>query len=135
MKIVYGPKGTGKTKIVIDEANGIIDSAKGNVVFITDTNRYMYDLKYQIRFIDLTNFGINNESSFEGFVKGIVAANHDNEFVYIDGISRIIGKPLSELEELFNAIEKLEKDFDVSFIFTCSCDKNELPEFIKKYVD
>ena len=135
MKIVYGPKGTGKTKIVIDEANGIIDSAKGNVVFITDTNRYMYDLKYQIRFIDLSNFGISNVDSFEGFVKGIVAANHDNEFVYIDGISRITGKPLSELDQLFTAVEKLEKDFDVSFIFTCSCDKDELPEFIKKYAD
>ena len=49
MKIVYGPKGTGKTKVVIADANALVESAKGHVVFITDTNRYMYDLKYQIR--------------------------------------------------------------------------------------
>ena len=58
MKIVYGPKGTGKTKIVIADANAQVDSAKGHVVFITDTNRYMYDLKYQIRFIDVKGYEI-----------------------------------------------------------------------------
>ena len=135
MKIVYGPKGTGKTKIVIDEANGIIDSAKGHVVFITDTNRYMYDLKSQIRFIDLGKYGINCESCFAGFIKGVVAANFDNEFIYVDGIARITGKSLSELGNLFSAVEALEKEFSVSFIFTCSCSKEELPDFLKKYVD
>ena len=101
MKIVYGPKGTGKTKIVIDEANGIIDSAKGHVVFITDTKRYTYDLKYQIRFLDVTEFDIGSEETFEGFIKGIVAANSDNEFIYIDGIARITKTPLSGLEKFF----------------------------------
>ena len=29
MKIVYGPKGTGKTKIVIDQANATVDHRNG----------------------------------------------------------------------------------------------------------
>ena len=29
MKIVYGPKGTGKTKVVIADANALVESAKG----------------------------------------------------------------------------------------------------------
>ena len=124
MKIVYGPKGTGKTKIVIDQANATVDSAKGHVVFITDTNRYMYDLKYQIRFIDTKVYGV---------IKGIVAANSDNEYIYIDGIARIANKPLSELGKFFELIENLEKQFNVSFVFTCSAAKEELPEFLKKY--
>lgn len=135
MKIVYGPKGTGKTKIVIDEANSVIESAKGHVVFITDTNRYMYDLKYQIRFINLTAFEILTEEALVGFIKGIVAANSDNEFIYIDGIARITKKELKELEAFFALIEKLEKEFSVSFVFTCSAAKEDLPEFLKKYVD
>ena len=40
MKIIYGSKGTGKTKIVIDEANALVEKAKGHIVFITDTKRY-----------------------------------------------------------------------------------------------
>ena len=135
MKIVYGPKGTGKTKIVIDEANGIIDSAKGHVVFITDTKRYTYDLKYQIRFLDVTGFDVEGADRVRGFIKGIVAANGDNEYVFIDGIARIAGVCLCELEGIFASMEKLEKDYGVKFIVTCSASKEELPEFVLKYVD
>ena len=133
MKIVYGPKGTVKTKIVIDQANATVDSEKGHVVFITDTNRYMYDLKYQIRFIDTKVYGVKCENELTGFIKGIVAANSDNEYIYIDGIARIANKPLSELGKFFELIENLEKQFNVSFVFTCSAAKEELPEFLKKY--
>ena len=50
MKIIYGPKGTGKTKTIIECANKALDQAKGHVVFITDTTRYTYDLSNQIRY-------------------------------------------------------------------------------------
>ena len=36
MKIIYGPKGTGKTKAIIESANSAIDIAKGHVIFIRD---------------------------------------------------------------------------------------------------
>ncbi len=135
MKIFYGPKGTGKTKAIIDSANAAIDTAKGHIVFVTDTNRYTHDIKYQIRLLDVKRFGISGSDSFNGFVKGLVAANSDNEFIYIDGIARIANKPLSELENLFADMEALEKDFGVKFILTCSASKEELPEILIKYVD
>lgn len=135
MKIIYGPKGTGKTKTIIDLANGILDEAKGHVIFITDTNRYTYDLKYQIRFLDVTQFAIQGMDGFRGFIKGIVAASGDNEYIFVDGIARITGKPLSELGNIFAAMEKLEKDFDVKFVLTCSAAKEDLPDFILKYAD
>ena len=50
--LIYGAKGSGKTKRIIDMANASIDTTTGDIVFITDTNRYMYDIKYQIRFIN-----------------------------------------------------------------------------------
>ena len=52
IKIIYGPKGTGKTKIMIDEANAAVASAKGHMIFVTNTKRYMYDLHRDIRVID-----------------------------------------------------------------------------------
>ncbi|MBR5192104.1 MAG: ATP-binding protein [Clostridia bacterium] len=135
MKIFYGPKGTGKTKAIIESANNTLESAKGHVIFITDTNRYMYDLKYQIRFLDVTQFAIKGKDGLRGFLKGIVAANGDNEYIYIDGIARITGTNLNELEDVFNAMEKLEKDFAVKFVVTCSSSKEDLPEFVLKHVD
>ena len=52
MQIIYGPKGTGKTKAIIDKANLALDEAKGNVLFLTDTKRYTINLNHNIKFID-----------------------------------------------------------------------------------
>lgn len=135
MKIIYGPKGTGKTKAIIDNANGALDGAKGHVIFITDTNRYAYDLKYQIRFLNVTAFELQNEDALRGFIKGIVAANGDNEYIFVDGLARIAGKPVAELDSIFAAMEKLEKDYEVKFVLTVSAAKEDLPEFVLKHVN
>ena len=39
IKIIYGEKGTGKTKQLINAANDNAQNAKGLSVFITDTHR------------------------------------------------------------------------------------------------
>ncbi len=135
MRIIYGPKGTGKTKMIIDGANKALEEAKGHVIFITDTKRYTYDLKYQIRFLDVTDFDVEGANRFRGFIKGIVAANGDNEYIFIDGIARIAKEELSQLGDIFAAMEKLEKDYGVKFVITCSADKENLPDFVLKYVD
>ena len=135
MKIIYGPKGTGKTKAIIDEATKMLETAKGHVVFITNTNRYNFDLNYQIRFINTEDFDIQGMDGFRGFIKGIVAANGDNEYIYIDGIARITDKPLSELQNIFEAIETLEKEKGVKFVLTVSAAKEDLPDFVLKYVE
>ena len=134
MKIIYGPKGTGKTKAIIDMANKSLDEAKGHVIFITDTNRYTRELKLAIRFLDVTRFDIQGEDGFRGFVKGIVAANGDNEIILIDGIARITNKDLKDLSSIFAAMETLEKEYNVKFVLTCSSSKEDLPEFVLKHV-
>lgn len=135
MKIFYGPKGSGKTKAIIDCANEVKNTAKGHVVFITDTDRYAFDLKQPIRFLNSSEFAINTQEELRGFINGIVAANGDNEYVFVDGIARICDKPLSELNSIFTAMANLEKTFDVKFVLTCSAIKEELPDFILKYID
>jgi hypothetical protein len=135
MKIIYGPKGSGKTKTIIDLANASLETAKGHVIYITDTSRYSMDIKQPIRFLDVSGFSIQGEDGFRGFIKGIVAANGDNEYIYIDGIARIAGKGLAEISSIFEAIEMLEKDFGVNFVLTVSSAKEDLPEFVAKYVE
>ncbi|MFQ9737115.1 MAG: hypothetical protein ACLR06_04950 [Christensenellaceae bacterium] len=58
IKVIYGAKGTGKTKQMIDAANAAVATAKGHLIFITDTKRGMYDLAREIRFIDVTDFDV-----------------------------------------------------------------------------
>ena len=134
MKIIYGPKGTGKTKTIIESANQTLNTAKGHVLFVTDTARYTYDLNNQIRYLDVTGFDVIGEDGLRGFIKGLVAANGDNEYIYVDGIARIAGKDLADLKNIFDALEKLEKDFGVKFVLTCSAAKEDLPDFVIKHV-
>lgn len=134
VKIIYGAKGTGKTKIAIDMANTEAKETKGLVVFVTDTNRGMFDLNYQVRLINTTEYNVMGMEGLRGFVKGIVAANTDNQHIYIDGIARITDKSLAELEDLFVAIEKLGEDHNVEFVITCSAAKEDLPEYLTKYI-
>ena len=135
IKVIYGAKGTGKTKMMIDAANAAVEQAKGHLIFITDSKRGMYDLEREVRFIDVSEYDIAGEAALCGFIKGVIAGNNDNEYVYIDGIARITGAELVELEQIFSDMEKLEKDYGVKFVVTCSAAKEDLPEFVLKYVD
>ncbi|MBO5328879.1 MAG: hypothetical protein J6B04_06875 [Clostridia bacterium] len=133
IKIICGPKGSGKTKQLIQAANVNAAAAKGLSVFITDTKRYMYDINREVRFIDVSDYAVAGEEAMCGFVAGVVSGNHDNEYIYIDGIARIAGKPVAELAKTFYMLEKLSNDSGLVITVTCSAAKEELPDFVAKY--
>lgn len=134
LEIICGAKGSGKTKAIIQAANTNAVSAKGLSVFITDTKRYMYDLDREVRFIDVSDYMVAGEDALCGFIKGVIAGNHDNEYVYIDGIARIAGKELADMAGTFYMLEKISNESGLVVTITCSCDKSELPDFIAKHV-
>ncbi len=134
IKVIYGAKGTGKTKMMIDAANAAVGEAKGHMIFITDTKRYMYDLEREIRFIDVSEYDVAGEAALCGFIKGVIAGNHDNEYVYIDGIVRIAGKPVQEMAAFFYMLEKVAKEGNLVITVSVSAAKEELPDFVTKYL-
>ena len=135
IKVIYGAKGTGKTKMMIDAANAQVENAKGHMIFITDSKRGMYDLEREVRFIDTSEYDIAGEAALCGFVKGVIAGNHDNEYVYIDGVVRIAGKPVQELGAFFYMLDKVAKNDNLVITVSVSATKEELPDFVAKYLD
>ena len=71
VQLVYGTKGSGKTKRLIAMANEEVSSAAGTVVFIDDDNRYMYDVKHEIRFVNVKEYAIDNADKLYGFICGM----------------------------------------------------------------
>lgn len=134
IQLIVGTKGTGKTKRIIDAANLAVQSAKGHLIFITDTTRYMYDIDRNVRFIDCSEFQIAGEDALCGFIKGVIAGNNDNEYIFIDGVARIAGKPLEQMAGFFYMLEKVSAKSDLKVTMTLSSDPEELPEFVKKYL-
>lgn len=134
IKIIAGPKGSGKTKRIIAAANDSIEVAKGHLIFMTDTKRYMYDLKRQIRFIDVSDYSIAGEDALCGFIKGAIAGSYDNEYVFLDGIARITGKAIKDMAQIFYMLDKISQQRGLKIYITCSCAEEELPDFAKKYL-
>ncbi len=134
ISIICGPKGSGKTKRIIEAANSAVETAKGHLVFITDTKRYMYDLKRDIRFIDVSDYSVAGVDALSGFIRGVIAGSYDNEYIFLDGVARVAGKELSDMASFFFLLEKIAELRDVKLYITCSCAEEELPDFIKKYL-
>ena len=134
IKLVYGPKGAGKTKQLIEAANKDVADAKGLSVFITDNKRCMYDVDRAVRFIDVTDWNVAGEEALCGFVKGVAACNSDHEYIYIDGVSRMTGKGVNELAGIFYMLDKISSENNITITLTCSCDGADLPDFVKKYL-
>lgn len=131
VKLIYGPKGTGKTKLIIDEANTAAEKAKGNVIFISKSKTYSVNINFDVKCVYTDEYAINSVDSFRGFINGVAAANYDIEYIFIDGVARITNAEIDQLEEFFNAAAKLT---DINFVVTVSAEKEQLPEFLRKFV-
>jgi len=77
IKVVYGPKGFGKTKIIKDDINAAAKSAKGNVVFITDKKIYTVDIDLNVKCVYAEEYDVASVVGFTGFVQGLLAGNND----------------------------------------------------------
>jgi hypothetical protein len=107
IEIICGEKGTGKTKRIISLANDVSDKAKGSMVFIDDDNSYMYDLGYSIRFINVTDYALNDPDMFLGFLCGLCASDFDLEYVFVDRFENVIKAELDALKSFFQQLEAL----------------------------
>ena len=133
IKFICGEKGTGKTKIILDSVNESAKTAKGNVVFITEKKGYSVNIDFNVRCIYTEDFCVKGESGFIGFIDGLMAGNADIEYIYVDGILRITGCTVDELDSFFAEIKQLEKQYGVKFILTVSCARESIPEKYQEY--
>lgn len=136
IKIVYGPKGFGKTKIMLDEVNKASSEARGNVVFISDKRFNTVNINFNVRCCYTEDYDIDTAQSFKGFINGLLAGNSDIEYVFIDGLKRIVGDGLRGGKALFKSIRQLKKSYpNLKFVISVSSTKEALPSYIAKYVD
>ena len=134
IQVIAGKKGSGKTKKILDLANKAAQESRHDVVFIDDDNRYMFDLRHEVRFINASEYGLSSDQMFMGMLCGIVASNFDLRLICIDAFKNRIKHELDTTEWFFESLEALGAKHDVNFAISISADEDELPDFIKKYV-
>jgi len=134
IRIIFGHKGSGKTKRLLDYTNDAQKEARGNIVFIDDDKRYMYDVKHEVRFVDVTEYGIDSEDKLYGFISGMLAQNFDIAAIYLDAFLHIIKKKPEEIENTVKDLEKIAKMNDCKLVLNVSGDPDKIPEFLKPYI-
>ena len=130
--LIYGAKGSGKTKRIIDAANDSVKDNKGNVIYISDRAEYSGILNIDIRFINSVEYSIQDRAACLGFIKGILASDNDITNVFIDGLARMAASEIGDMAAFYADLEKLAVKDKVSFTVTVST--AVLPDFLKKYV-
>lgn len=133
IRILIGPKGTGKTKTFINMVNEAIATEKGNVVCITKGSRHTFDISSEVRLVDTDEFSVKNIDAFYGLVGGMISQNFDITHVFIDSITKLIECDLNGIDGLIADLEVLSEKFNVDFTIAISSDATELPTNISKY--
>lgn len=135
IQLIFGEKGSGKTKKILELANRAAETAKGSIVFVDIDDDYMYDLNLSIRFINATEYALSGPKMFYGFLCGIAASDHDLEYLVIDSFMKIVRHDLDTLKDLFRQMKRFSDNHNVHLVLSLSCMPEQLPEFLKPYLE
>ena len=133
IQVIHGLKGSGKTKRIIDLANESIKQQKGDVVFVDDDNRYMFDLRHEIRFVNAGEYNMASPEMLYGFLCGMLAQNFDVTMVFIDAFLKLVRVKPEDTEWFFKSLESLSAKRNINFVLSISMDDGAAPDFIRKY--
>lgn len=133
IQVIFGKKGSGKTKRILDMANESVKEAKGNVLFVDDDKSYTLSLKPQVRFIDASEYAVKGVEPFYGFLAGILAGNYDISVIYVDAFLKLVKAEAGELVDFFARLERLVGTAGCDMIISFSEDAANVPESIRKY--
>ncbi len=126
IQLLAGEKGSGKTKILLEQANAAVTD--GNIVFIDQDNSHMYELKNNVRLINVSDYSISSEEEFAGFVAGIISADHDLSEIYIDRFARIAGP---DFEKALVKLNALTEKYNIKLMASASVSVDSLCEEVK----
>ena len=127
IQIISGEKGEGKSKHLIDMANKKVKETLGHIVYLNNDREHMYQLNYKIRFIVVDEFPIRNCREFLGFICGIIAQDHDIDYIYIDGLLKFTRLSVEEAQNFIEELLQIGEKYNVHFVIGMSCKNKDIP--------
>ena len=121
IRVIMGKKGTGKTKQMIDMINQAVQSEHGNVVCIEKGDKLRFDINYQIRLVDSSQYDVADYAAMKGFISGLYAGNYDITHVFIDSLTKIVPSDgYNETEDFLKWLNNFGEAHDIKFTITIS---------------
>lgn len=134
VKLIAGKKGSGKSKEMIRLANENLKTNNGNIVFLDDDDRNIFDLNHDVRFIDISEYNIKSAEAFVGFLCGMCSQDYDMDTVFIDGVLNMIDLDSSQIVDIMKEIDNIGNKNNVNFYVAISHPITELPNELERYL-
>lgn len=134
VELIVGSKGKGKTKELLMRAEAAVKQANGSVVYVDKSAQHMYELSNKIRLINVSNFPVDSEDGFIGFISGIISQDHDLEYMFLDSFLKIANLYGADISGAVAKLASLSDKYHVNFVVSVSMDAHELPESCREYV-
>ena len=132
VKLIVGKKGTGKTKMLIEQVNAAVEASKGCVICIEKGPTLNKDITHKVRLVDTDSYKVTDAASLYGFIAGMAASNYDITDIFLDSTLRICGS-VEAFEETLAKIDTIAGEGNFNFTATVSAAPEELPASLGKY--
>ena len=133
IKLLIGNPGEGKTKDMIANANSSLDTAKGDIVFIGESNESILEVHHNIRFINISEFPVSSSTELLAFIHGLVSSNYDIETIFIDGVFNLFILTPEEICDWLEKAKAISEKHNIYFQISISL-LGQLPECLKPYM-
>lgn len=134
VKVIMGPKGTGKTKQMIDLINTAAGTEHGNVVAIAHDSKLTFDINYKIRLVETSDYVIPNYDTLKGFLYGLYASNYDITHVFIDSLNKLVStENKADVEAFLDWLEAFSQKCGIKYTISISEDESTASEGVRKY--
>ena len=134
IKVIAGPKGTGKTAKLVDDINEVART-DSNVVCIERGNRLDQLLKPNVRLVNMKEYPIKGFDQVLAFVCGICSKDYDLTHIYIDAICKIADDyNFDNLGEFLGKLDAFLADKPITAEIIFSGEIDALPEEAKQFI-
>lgn len=135
IELIVGPKGSGKTKQLVDLVVKAVKEERGNIVCIEKDRNLTFDIPYQARLIYASDYNIGTFEFMKGFISGLRAGNYDITHIFIDNFHKLFnGESLDEVSCFLDWVSDFAWKEEVRFTITMTADPENLNPEIKKYL-
>ncbi|MEF9971549.1 MAG: hypothetical protein RSD32_01250 [Oscillospiraceae bacterium] len=135
VKLIMGPKGTGKTKSLVELVKHAVEEENGNVVCIEKDKNLTYDIPYTARLVHAADYKFGSVEFFMGFINGLHAANYDITHVFIDNFFKMVDNcDLDKLAPVLDALDAFGEKENIKFTISATADPAAVGSDLKKYL-
>ena len=134
VNLIVGEKGKGKTKVLLEKANGVLKDYTGKIVYIDKSNKHMYELNNSIRLVNIKDYMVENTGEFLGFICGILSQDSDIQAIFLDSFLKCAYIEENEITPVLNKLIAVSKNFNVDFVISVSMKSSNLPSEFKDNV-